>query len=170
MRRHVSAWLAGALCAPAIAFGAPAATAQAASGPSPQPYGTNDAGGFYNVLPPGENGFDNAVQFGAFTAIGTVPAHFRDQLPLYENLMYAAPTLTDAEIPQYYKDATFGVRAGDVASTESPRSDVTIVRDAGYAVPHIYGSTRAGVECGAGYAAAEDRRFLMDVLRHASEA
>ena len=27
----------------------------------PQPYGTNDAGGFRNVLPPGENGLDNAA-------------------------------------------------------------------------------------------------------------
>jgi acyl-homoserine lactone acylase PvdQ len=164
-----SAGLVGILCACALAVAVPA-QAEAASGPTPEPYGTNDAGGFYNVLPPGENGFDNAIQFGAFTATGAVPAHFRDQLPLYENLLYAAPTLTDAQIPQYYKDATFGVPAGDVASTESPRSDVTIVRDAGYDVPHIYGSTRAGVEFGAGYAAAEDRLFLMDVLRHTAEA
>jgi acyl-homoserine lactone acylase PvdQ len=47
---------------------------------------------------------------------------------------------------------------------------VTIERDSRYDVPHIYGSTRAGVEFGAGYAAAEDRLFLMDVLRHTAEA
>jgi acyl-homoserine lactone acylase PvdQ len=158
----------GLACVTVLALAAPAA--QAASGPAVQPYGTNDAGGFYNVLPPGEDGLDNAVQFGAFTALGTVPAHFRDQLPLYENLLYAAPTLTDAQIPQYFKDATFGVQPSDVASVESPRSDVTIERDKQYDVPHIYGSTRAGVEFGAGYAAAEDRLFLMDVLRHTAEA
>ena len=170
MRRAVLVWLAGAFCAPAIAFGGAASGANAATGPTPEPDGTNDAGGFYNVLPPGEAGLDNAVQFAAFTATGAVPQYFRDQLPLYENLLYAAPTLTDAEIPDYFKDATFGVPAGQVLSTESPRSDVTIVRDSAYDVPHIYGSTRGGVEFGAGYAAAEDRLFLMDVLRHTAEA
>ena len=164
-----SAGVLGVLCACALSIAAPG-VARAAGGPAPEPYGTNDAGGFYNVLPPGEAGLDNAAQFGAFTALGAVPPHFRDQLPLYENLLYAAPTLTDAEIPQYFKDATFGVKAGEVASTESPRADVTIIRDSGYDVPHIYGSTRAGVEFGAGYAAAEDRLFLMDVLRHTAEA
>ncbi len=37
-------------------------------------------------------------------------------------------------------------------------------------MPHIYGSTRAGVMFGAGYAGAEDRLFLMDILRHAARA
>jgi len=46
---------------------------------------------------------------------------------------------------------------------------VTIVRDQ-YDVPHIYGQTRAEVMFGAGYAGAEDRLFLMDVLRHTAEA
>jgi acyl-homoserine lactone acylase PvdQ len=56
-----------------------------------------------------------------------------------------------------------------VTSTESPEPGLTIVRD-GYGVPHIYGQTRAAVMFGAGYAAAEDRLFLMDVLRHAARA
>ncbi len=81
-------------------------------------------------------------------------------------MLYASPTLTHSQIPNYFKDATFGVKSADVASTESPRSDVTIVRDTSYGVPHIYGTTRAGVEFGAGYAGAEDRLFLMDILRH----
>ena len=46
---------------------------------------------------------------------------------------------------------------------------MTIVRDQ-YDVPHIYGQTRAEVMFGAGYAGAEDRLFLMDVLRHTAEA
>src|SRR5581483_7799745 len=33
-------------------------------------------------------------------------------------------------------------------------------------VPHIYGSTDEAAAFGAGYAQAEDRLFLMDVLRH----
>jgi acyl-homoserine lactone acylase PvdQ len=131
-----------------------------------QPYGTNDAGGFRNVLPAGENGLDNAKQLAEFEASKTYPPHFADQLPLYANLLYASPTLTHEQIGSFFKDATFGVKEGEVASTESPRSDVTIVRDSAYGVPHIYGSTRGGVMFGAGYTGAADRLFLMDILRH----
>ena len=134
------------------------------------PYGTNDAGGFRNVLPPGEAGSDNALQLAAFEANKTYPTHFADQLPLYENLVYASPHLTAADIPKYYKDATFGVKPDDVESTETPRPGVTIVRDKGYGIPHIYGETDEDVEFGAGYAAAEDRLFFIDVLRHTGRA
>jgi acyl-homoserine lactone acylase PvdQ len=136
---------------------------------SPAPYGLNDAGGFLNVLPPGEAGVDNALQLAAYEALGTIPPHFNDQQPLYQGLLYADPTLTDAQVPQYFKDATFGVKDGDVTSTESPEPGATIVRDS-YDVPHIYGQTRAELMFGAGYAAAEDRLFLMDVLRHTGRA
>src|SRR6185437_7205187 len=54
--------------------------------------------------------------------------------------------------------------------TESPRSDVTIVRDSAFGVPHIYGSTRAGTMFGIGYATAEDRLFFIDVLRYLGRA
>ena len=56
---------------------------------------------------------------------------------------------------------------GGAERTYSPRADVTIVRDRGFGVPHIYGSTRSGAMFGLGYAGAEDRLFFMDVLRHA---
>jgi acyl-homoserine lactone acylase PvdQ len=139
-------------------------------GPSnPAPYGLNDAGGFLNVLPPGEAGVDNAAQLALYTANGTVPPHFNDQAPLYQNLVYADPTLTDAQVPQFFKDATFGAKPADVTGTESPIPGLTIVRD-NYDVPHIYAETRAELMYGAGYAGAEDRLFLMDVLRHTAEA
>lgn len=131
-----------------------------------QPYGTNDAGGFRSVLPPGENGRENLAQLLAFKGLGQLPPHFADQQPLYEGLLYAAPTLTDAQIPSYFKDATFGVPAGEVEKTVEPRPGVTILRDSAYGVPHIYGATRADTMFGAGYAGAADRLFLMDVLRH----
>ncbi len=140
------------------------------TGPAPQPYGTNDYGGFRNVLPPGQNGFDNLPQLAAFEATGQRPAHNDDQLGMYANLVHAVPGLTAGQIPNYFKDATFGVKAGDVESTESPRPDVTIVRDKGFGVPHIYGSTRAGTMFGVGYATAEDRLFFIDVLRHLGRA
>jgi acyl-homoserine lactone acylase PvdQ len=140
------------------------------TGPAPQPYGANDGGGFRNILPPGENGFDNLAQLAAFEATKARPPHNDDQLGMYSNLIYAAPGLTAAQIPSYFKDATFGVQPGNVESTESPRSDVTIVRDKGFGVPHIYGSTRAGTMFGLGYATAEDRLFFIDILRHLGRA
>jgi acyl-homoserine lactone acylase PvdQ len=135
-----------------------------------QPYGANDAGGFRNVLPAGENGLDNVQQLAEFQLTKTYPPHYDDQLPLYANLLHGSPTLTHEQIASYFKDATFGVKEGDLASTTSPRADVTIERDKGFGVPHVYGSTRAGVMFGAGYAGAQDRLFLMDVLRHTAKA
>src|SRR4051812_20776671 len=147
--------MATALTVPATALGADAA-----------PYGTNDAGGFRNVLPAGQAGTDNALQLGQFEANQTRPDHWTDQEPLYDGLVYASPSITADDVAKYYKDATFGVKPDDVASTESPQPGVTIVRDKAYGVPHIYGDTAEDVEFGAGYAGAEDRLFLMDVLRH----
>jgi acyl-homoserine lactone acylase PvdQ len=168
-RAGVAALAAALACAGGAALLPAGAAAQTPLPPYVQPYGYDDAGGFYNVLPPGEAGADNALQFGQYTATGALPPHFDDQQPLYQNLLYAAPALTTAQIPDYFKDATFGVRTGDMASVEQPAAGVTIVRDR-YDVPHIYGQTRGDVEFGAGYAAAEDRLFLMDVLRHVAEA
>ena len=154
-----------------IAVAVAAALAPAAHA-AVQPYGTNDAGGFRNVLPPGEAGTDNALQFAAFQASGSArPPHWTDQLPLYTDLLYAsAGTFTHDDIAKYFKDATFGVKPEDVASTEAPRPGVIIVRDKQYGVPHVYGDTDEDVEFGAGYAGAEDRLFLMDVLRHTGRA
>jgi acyl-homoserine lactone acylase PvdQ len=140
---------------------------------SPAPYGVNDAGGFRNVLPAGEAGVDSTVDLAKFEAAGTIPPHFDDQLPLYTGLVYADPTLTDAQVDSYFKDATFGVKDSNVASVEQPdptnEPGLTIVRDQ-YDVPHIYGQTRQEVMFGTGYAGAEDRLFLMDVLRHTARA
>jgi len=134
-----------------------------------QPYGTSDYGGFRNVLPPGTNGFDDAAQLAQFEATGARPAHSDDQLAMYSNLTTAAGSITPATVPDYYKDATFGVPAGDVESTQSPEPGVTIVRDKQYGVPHIYGDTRDELMFGIGYATAEDRLFFIDALRHSGQ-
>ena len=47
------------------------------------PYGTNDFGGFRNVLPPGTNGLDNVLQLLAFETTGARPPHNSDQLAMY---------------------------------------------------------------------------------------
>src|SRR3954464_2108288 len=100
-----------------------------AAGAAIPPYGTHDAGGFRNVLPPGEAGTDNVAQLAQFETTGTYPPHWNDQQPLYDNLIQGAEGLTNAKIPDYYKDATFGVKPGDVESTTTPSPGVTIIRD-----------------------------------------
>ncbi|MGW2959586.1 penicillin acylase family protein [Streptomyces sp. NPDC001220] len=121
-----------------------------------------------DILPPGENGNATLAQVLLNQVFGTQPAHAEDQLGPYNNLATGYSTLTDAKINTFFNDSSFGVASDQVASTESPagRTDVTIVRDKKTGVPHITGTTRYGTEFGAGYAAAEDRLWLMDVFRH----
>jgi acyl-homoserine lactone acylase PvdQ len=161
LSRHLAG---GAVLIALLALCAPAAAA-----PTPEPYGTNDAGGFRAVLPPGANGFVNGPQLLAFQAGGVRPAHNDDQLAPYRDLLFAAPGLAASNIDRYFHDAGFGVPPGQVERTYSPRSDVTIERDS-LGVPHVYGATLNGAMFGLGYAAAEDRLFFMDALRHAGRA
>src|SRR3954452_14755202 len=137
---------------------------------APQPYQQNDYKGFRNILPPGENGFDNAAQLAAFEANKTYPPHATDQLAMYGDLVHVAPNLKAADIGKYFKDGSFGVKPDDVERQYSPRSDVTILRDKGFGTGHVYGDTREGTMFGAGYIAAEDRLFFIDVLRHLGRA
>lgn len=120
------------------------------------------------ILPPGQNGNATLAQILLHQVFGTRPDHAGNRLGPYANLATGYPALTDAKINDFFDDASFGVPAGQVASTLRPagRTDVTIVRDKRNGVPHITGTTRYGTEFGAGYAAAQDRLWLMDVFRH----
>jgi acyl-homoserine lactone acylase PvdQ len=137
-----------------------------------EPYRTGDFGGFRNVLPPGERGLANASDAALFNANGTYPPHANDQFAMYGDLVYNSPSLRKQDIPNWFKDGSFGVKGGEQERVYSPlgRGDVTIGRDAGFGVPHVFSNTRSGVEFGAGYVAAEDRLFFMDALRHAGRA
>jgi acyl-homoserine lactone acylase PvdQ len=147
-----------------------------------QPYGTSDGGGFWNILPPGANGLANAPDLAQFLAAcpppktncpnAPRPKHSSDELKMYGDLVYASPGLKQADIPKYFKDATFGVKQNGAERIYSPPgdSDVTIVRDSAFGVPHVYGKTRAATMFGLGYVGAEDRLFTMDALRHAGRA
>src|SRR3954470_23405058 len=119
--RRLIAWLAVALLA--------ALTSSSAALGAAEPYQQGDFKGFWNILPPGENGFDNAAQLAAFQANGTYPAHADDQLAMYGDLVHVAPNLKAAAIPKYFKDGSFGVKPDDIERQYSPRSDVTILRD-----------------------------------------
>ncbi|GAB2749301.1 penicillin acylase family protein [Streptomyces bullii] len=121
-----------------------------------------------DILPPGQNGNATLAQILLNQAFGTQPEHASDQLGPYADLATAYSGLTNDKINTFFNDASFGVPADQVASTLRPagRTDVTIVRDKKTGVPHITGTTRYGTEFGAGYAAAQDRLWLMDVFRH----
>jgi len=120
------------------------------------------------VLAVGQGETVNAAEFGATGMEG--PPSFRSQLPLYDDLLYAAPKLAPADLDKYFKPAGFGVSPEEVDSSVTPRPGVTIIRDRTYRVPHVYGTTRGDTLFGAGYASGEDRLFLMDVLRHTGRA
>src|SRR4029079_16989931 len=66
----------------------------------------------------------------------------------------------------YFADSSLGAPAGGTESSVTPRSDVTIYREAATGMPHVRGTTRAGTLFGAGFAGAQDRLFMMDAMRH----
>jgi acyl-homoserine lactone acylase PvdQ len=86
--------------------------------------------------------------------------------------VYETPGLTAAQVTEFFKDNSFGVRSGEEERVYSPPllctplCSAVIVRDSNHGVPHIYGDTRYATIYSAGYASAEDRLFFMDVLRH----
>jgi acyl-homoserine lactone acylase PvdQ len=150
-----------AALAVAIDVAAPSAAAPSSA------YRANDYadGQAMNILPPGENGLVNTLDYAQSQLDGTRPANSQDQLGQYTNLLYGYQSLTDANLTDYYHDPSVGVRQQDIVRTEKPKFGVTIYRDT-RDVPHIYGDTDQTLAFGAGYAQAEDRLFLMDVLRH----
>ena len=128
-------------------------------------------GGVRNILPPGSNGNATALDLltlGGTTADESTPMNFADQLEVYDALTTVEPgAITQADVDRLFKDASFTPQ--EVVSTETPREGVTIERDQ-WGVPFITGATFEDVEFGAGYAAVQDRMFLMDVLRHTGAA
>ena len=141
------------------------AAGQQAAAPG-DPYGS-----VWNILPPGSNGTAtllDLVQVPSMTASPTAPTNFADQLEMYDALTRKAPSaLTRADVDELYKHENFTPE--EVVSTATPKDGVTIQRDQ-FGVPYITGTTYSNVAYGAGYAAVEDRMFLMDVLRHTGAA
>ncbi len=120
----------------------------------------------HDILPPGNNGNATLTEILAHQLLGIRPRHAADQLKPYDKLATGYTGLTNAQLSTFFNSADFGVPANQVESTTKPRADVTIVRDKKIGMPHIIGTTRSGTEFGAGYAAAQDRLWLMDLFRH----
>ncbi|MFE4173106.1 penicillin acylase family protein [Streptomyces sp. NPDC056909] len=119
-----------------------------------------------DILPPGQNGNATLAGILLHQVFGTRPAHSSDQLGRYDALVAGQSGLTDEKLTDFFNDASFGVPAGQAESVTTPRPDVTITRDRSTGVPHIKGTTRYGTEFGAGYAAGQDRLWMMDLFRH----
>jgi acyl-homoserine lactone acylase PvdQ len=128
-----------------------------------------DAGGFLNIIPPGQDGVLNGPEAIAAQG-GQYPPHVRDQLDMYGDLVYNVPGLTEDRLLEFFKDASFGVREDDIDRVYSPTAGVTVIRDQSFGVPHIFGETRYATMFAQGYTGAEDRLFLMDTLRHVGRA
>ncbi|MEV8306369.1 penicillin acylase family protein [Streptomyces flavidovirens] len=119
-----------------------------------------------DILPPGQNGNATLAEILAHRTLGTRPAHSSDQIAKYDALVAGHQGLTDEKLTDFFNDGSFGVPEDQVASVIRPRDDVTVTRDKATGVPHIKGTTRYGTEFGAGYAAGQDRLWLMDLFRH----
>lgn len=119
-----------------------------------------------DVLPPGASGNATLAEILAHRVLGTQPKHADDQLGPYDALSSGYPSLTDDKLAEFFNDASFGVPGDQVDSVTKPRDDVTITRDKKYGIPHIKGTTRYGTEFGAGFAAGQDRLWLIDLFRH----
>ena len=141
---------------------------------------------FLNVLPPGSNG-NSAGGLGAPVPglpVLRYPDNFVDQLSLYGDLSYARPNLqaTPCNPPlaidahtassnlacNYFKAEGLEPADGSVVSSlnlSAPAGgNVTLRRDR-WGVPFIVGDTRQAAMYGFGYASAQDRLWLHDVLR-----
>ncbi|SHJ37252.1 Penicillin amidase [Nocardiopsis flavescens] len=162
LRRRLRTGACGLALAVAAATVAALPTAPAAAEPVPDYCAP---GGCHDILPPGQNGSATLVEILGHQVFGTRPKFSSSQLDMYDNLVHHYDGLTQAGLDDFFLDATFGVARGDVGRTYKPRADVTVTRDRHHGIPHIEGTTREGTMFGAGYAAAEDRLFLMDVLR-----
>lgn len=147
----------------AVGVQAPAQAAPAATTAfAPDDYCLGQCG---DIVPPGQNGSATLSEILAHQALGTRPKHSADQLGKYDALATGHPGLTTERISAFFNDASFGVPPDQVESVKRPRADVSITRDKATGTPHVHGTTREGTMFGAGYAAAQDRLFLMDVLR-----
>ncbi|WP_394849514.1 penicillin acylase family protein [Pendulispora brunnea] len=134
---------------------------------------------YLNAMPPGANG--NSA--GGLRGTSLYPPNFTDSLALYGDLAYAKRGLTATPCTPP-RDASEHVASSDLAcnyfKNEGLEPDVvkstkwlwtpggkwvSIKRD-GWGVPFIDAPDRASAMYAFGYASAEDRLWLHDVLRH----
>lgn len=107
---------------------------------------------------------DDAQVHGTITPPGADTQHATTEIAPYDNLVQAYPSLTPGRLGDFFKLRLF-VDKLDVGRTETPKAGVTVVRDARWGEPHIFGVTDDDMAFGAGYVSAEDRYAIMELLR-----
>lgn len=134
----------------AVAAGvAVAAAAVGSAGAAPR---ADHAAQAWNVLPPGQAGGI------AFTKTST------DQAKLYDGLTPLRDRVTDTDLRRFFKRETLGLGIEKAVSSERPRRGVLVQRDR-FGVPHVTGARDVDVAFGAGWATAQDRQLLIELLR-----
>ncbi len=184
--RHSTLWVVVGLAAALGVSGCGRSNSTAGGdGNAPIPDGDGDTI-FLSSMPPGSNGNTAGAVGGPLPGQPqfVYPENYRDQLDQYGNLAYAqsplradpciAPRDIDAHAQQsddacnYFKQAGLTLSAdaavSEVQLTAPGGESVTIRRD-GWGVPYIDGESRAAAQFGLGYAAAQDRLWLFDLLR-----
>ncbi|MDP9140013.1 MAG: penicillin acylase family protein [Pseudomonadota bacterium] len=173
-----------------VACGSSDPVTTAGSNPTPPPVnpGAPVDNIFMTIVPPGANG--NSAG-GVGTPVPGVPplsypANFRDQLDMYGNLAYAqiglkgqtcTPPRSFAEHQKasdqacnYFKPAEIRLSDADAVSSReltAPNGKKVVIRRDGWGIPYIEGDDRSSTQYGVGFAAAQDRLWLFDVLRRA---
>src|SRR5262249_26119371 len=111
------------------------------------------SGGAHQILAPGEGGFPPPERAKNSTF---------DQGLLYDALTPLQGNVTMENLEKLYLPEKFGagVGPGEPIAEEPLGLGLVIKRDKND-IPHIYGATRAAVMFGSGWAAAEDRGFLL---------
>lgn len=143
---------------------------------------------FMSIVPPGSNGNSSGGIGAPVPGVPTLlyPANYRDQLDMYGNLSYAKPGLkgTPCNPPKsiddhvaasdlgcnYFKPAGITLAAADEVSRRTltaPNGKSVLLQRDGWGVPYITGDDRSAAQYGLGFAAAQDRLWLFDVLRRA---
>lgn len=109
----------------------------------------------YSIMPPGNGNI-----------YGPTVLNIDDQREMYDGVInaVAGDNLTPKTIGQWMKPADLGVSLTQYRRTELPRSDVKIIWD-NFGVPHIEGKSDYAASFGAGWATAEARYPMMELLR-----
>lgn len=111
-------------------------------------------------------GEDKATTAGMIVPPGATVESTREIDP-YDDLVQGYPELTpETLIGTFFKDAKFReIDDPDFNFEQQLPDDVILKRDAQWGVPHIYATTDEGAFYGAGYATAEDRGPIIELLR-----
>ncbi|HUR15340.1 MAG TPA: penicillin acylase family protein [Mycobacteriales bacterium] len=144
------------------ALGAVAALAGSA-GSAPAPAFVAGSTGFHSVLAYGQGQTTSALDLALNLGAGELPTSFTSQAAMYNRVITTRPR---GDLQNFYKNSSFAKITGD---SESPTAGATVVRDATHRVPHVYGDTRAAAMFAVGWVTAQDRLFLMDVLRRTAQ-